>query len=164
MNRSGKIWGSTELVHSNGMFEFHRINAKKGGVCSKHKHQFKWNGFFVESGHLLIRVWKNDYALVDETHLYAGDFMQVKPGEFHQFEAIEDTVAFELYWAEFDSNDIVRETVGKITNSADDIGNLTVGNLKTTYSMNLDDMPSAFKPIQGDWGTITITDPKNNDK
>ena len=34
------------------------------------------------------------------------------PGEYHQFEAVEDTVAFELYWAEFDHEDIERETVG----------------------------------------------------
>lgn len=111
-NIAGKVWGQTESVLANGVLEFHRIEAKAGGVCSKHKHKWKWNGFFVESGHLIIRVWKNDYNLVDETHLKAGDFCQVKPGEFHQFEAVEDTVAFELYWAEFDHNDIERENVG----------------------------------------------------
>ena len=31
---------------------------------------------------------------------------------FHQFEGLEDGVAFELYWAEFDHNDIQRESVG----------------------------------------------------
>lgn len=110
--KAGKVWGETTLLHANGVLEFHRIETIKGGVCSKHKHEFKWNGFFVESGKLLIRVWKGDYALVDETILEPGDFTQVKPGEFHQFEALEDTVAFELYWAEFNHNDIVRETVG----------------------------------------------------
>ena len=33
--------------------------------------------------------------------------------ELHQFEGLEDGVAFELYWAEFDHNDIERETQGK---------------------------------------------------
>jgi len=111
--KQGKIWGNTHLIHKNGVLEFHRIEASKDTKCSKHKHSFKWNGFFVESGHLIIRVWQNDYDLVDETHLFAGDFTQVKPGVFHQFEAAEDTVAFELYWAEFDHNDIQRETVGE---------------------------------------------------
>ena len=60
----------------------------------------------------MIRVWKNDYNLVDETILEDGDFTQVKPGEYHQFEALEDTIAFELYWAEFDHGDIIRESVG----------------------------------------------------
>jgi hypothetical protein len=58
---SGKVWGSTELIEANGALEFHRIATRKGGVCSKHLHEFKWNGFYVESGTLLIRVWQNDY-------------------------------------------------------------------------------------------------------
>ena len=111
-NISGKIWGLTQLIHANGVLEFHRIETNKGGVCSKHLHKYKWNGFFVESGKMLIRVWKNDYDLVDQTILNPGDFTQVKPGEFHQFEALEDTVAFELYWAEFNHNDIQRRSVG----------------------------------------------------
>ena len=110
--KAGKVWGQTELIHANGVLEFHRIETKKGGVCSKHKHKYKWNGFFVEAGTLLIRAWKNDYALTDETVLGPGDFTQIKPGELHQFEALEDSVAFELYWAEFDHNDIERDTVG----------------------------------------------------
>jgi len=111
---SGKVWGKTSLVHANGVLEFHRIETVKGGVCSKHAHEFKWNGFFVESGKLLIRVWKNDYDLVDETILNPGDFTRVKPGEYHQFEALEDCVAFELYWAEFNHADIIRENVGGV--------------------------------------------------
>ncbi len=109
---AGKVWGATELLEANGVLEFHRIEARKGGVCSKHKHKYKWNGFFVESGELIIRVWKNNYDLVDETIVKAGQFTKVAPGEYHQFEATQDTVAFELYWAEFDHDDIERETVG----------------------------------------------------
>jgi hypothetical protein len=45
--------------------------------------------------------------------LSAGQFTQVKPGLVHQFEGLEDGVAFELYWAEFNHDDIVRKTVGK---------------------------------------------------
>lgn len=29
----------------------------------------------------------------------------VKPGEFHKFEAIENTVAYEIYWTELSSLD-----------------------------------------------------------
>ena len=109
---AGKVWGSTELIEANGALEFHRIFTKKGGVCSKHKHEFKWNGFFVESGIMKVTVWQDDQGLVDETILYPGDFTTVKPGKFHQFEGIESGVAFELYWAEFSHNDIVRRTSG----------------------------------------------------
>ena len=56
-----------------------------------------------------IEANKGDYA---ETVLLPGDFTQVKPGKIHQFEGVEDGVAFELYWAEFNHDDIVRRTVG----------------------------------------------------
>jgi len=108
----GKVWGTTELIESNSSLEFHRIQIVKGGVCSKHKHYSKWNGFYVESGKLIIRVWKKDYTLVDETIVSTGQYTKVIPGEYHQFEAVEDTIAFEIYWTALDSNDIQRETVG----------------------------------------------------
>ena len=114
--KAGKIWGQTELIHANGVLEFHRIEFKKNVACSKHKHKFKWNGFYVESGKMMIKVWQNDYKLVDETILNAGDFTRVKPGVFHQFIGLEDGVAFELYWAEFDHNDIERERQGHRVN------------------------------------------------
>ena len=108
----GKVWGSTSPIETNGVFEFHRIEIKSGGYCSKHKHKHKHNGFFVESGKLEIHVWKKNYELVDITVLNAGDYTSVPPGEFHMFKCIEDTVCFELYWAKFDHDDIERENVG----------------------------------------------------
>jgi mannose-6-phosphate isomerase-like protein (cupin superfamily) len=115
--KAGKIWGNTELIHANGVLEFHRIEYKSGYKCSEHYHKHKWNGFFVESGKMLVRVWQtaDQEGLVDETILEAGDFTQVKPGLVHQFEGIEDGVAFELYWAEFSHDDIERRTVGTKT-------------------------------------------------
>ena len=111
--QAGKIWGTTALLESNSSLEFHRITVVKGSRCSQHLHQHKWNGFFVESGSLLIRVWRNNYDLVDETILTAGEYTRVAPGEYHQFEGLEDTVAFELYWTDsVHSDDIVRRTAG----------------------------------------------------
>ena len=112
MVKNGKIWGMTEKIVANSSFEFHRIEFKAGYKCSEHFHRFKWNGFYVESGRMLIRVWQNDYDLVDETILEPGDYTQVKPGVYHQFEGLLDGVAFELYFAEFNHDDIVRRTVG----------------------------------------------------
>ena len=37
--KAGKIWGQTELIHANGVLEFHRIEFKKGYKCSEHEHQ-----------------------------------------------------------------------------------------------------------------------------
>ena len=116
-NIAGKIWGQTELIHKNGVLEFHRIDYKAGYKCSEHKHNFKWNGFFVESGKMIVRTWQEDQGLLDETILNAGDFTQVKPGKFHQFEGLEDGVAFELYWAEFNHDDIQRRTSGTVVDN-----------------------------------------------
>ncbi len=78
--KAGKVWGQTELIHANGVLEFHRIEYKAGFKCSEHEHKYKFNGFFVESGQMIVRVWQdNDQAgLVDETILNAGDFTVVK--------------------------------------------------------------------------------------
>ena len=73
--------------------------------------QMEW--VFVESGEMIVRVWQDDQGLVDETILKAGDFTMVKPGKYHQFEGTEDGVAFELYWAEFNHDDINRRSFGK---------------------------------------------------
>ena len=93
--KAGKIWGTTELVEANCALEFHRIEMKKGGIMK-------------------VSVWQKDYDLIDETILKPGDYTKVKPGLYHQFECIESGVAFELYWATFNHDDIVRETVGKM--------------------------------------------------
>ena len=45
--KAGKVWGTTELIEANGALEFHRIEMHEGGVCSKHLHRYKWNGFYV---------------------------------------------------------------------------------------------------------------------
>ena len=77
--KQGKVWGMTELICANHALEFHRIDFKKGGVCSKHKHKFKWNGFYVVSGKLLIRNWRHCQDLLDETILGPGEFNAVEP-------------------------------------------------------------------------------------
>ena len=67
----------------------------------------------------MVSVWKSGYDLVDKTTICSGQFHVVPPQEYHQFEALEDTIAFELYWAEFDHNDIKRESVGHRTDGDD---------------------------------------------
>lgn len=109
--KSGKIWGKTEALFSRNNVEVHRIEVEQGGYCSRHKHRGKWNMFFIESGELEVLQYKDDGAH-DTTILVAGDNCAVPPGELHQFRAITDVIAYELYWVELDANDIVRETVG----------------------------------------------------
>jgi len=111
-NITGKVWGDTSVLIQNSNVELHKINVKAGFRCSEHKHEHKWNGFYVISGVLEIHVAKNDYDLTDVTTLRAGDFTSVRPGEFHWFNCVEDCIALEVYYPEALSEDIVRRSVG----------------------------------------------------
>jgi len=110
----GKIWGSTNCIFAKNNVEIHRIEIKKGGYCSLHKHIGKWNLFYVEQGRIEVRIDRSDANVVitDKTVLCAGDSTYVEPGQYHQFLGLEDSVVFEVYWTELFTDDIVRKTVG----------------------------------------------------
>ena len=112
MKSAGKIWGTTTQIEANGSLEFHRIEFKKDFQCSEHYHSTKSNGFFVEEGKLMIKMWPENTEIVDTTILNKGDYMEVPAGVWHQFVGLTDGIAFELYWSEFDKDDIVRRSQG----------------------------------------------------
>lgn len=114
--KSGKAWGATHPIELRESVEVHHISVKLGGFCSKHCHHIKHNTFYVVSGKLLVKVWKHDYPLVDETTLGPGESMTVAPGEYHQFEGLAETEAIEIYHVNIDPNDIARDSHGGLIN------------------------------------------------
>jgi len=110
MEKAGKIWGCTTRIRPG----VHHLSIKKGGYCSKHRHLHKSNWFYVVSGELRIKTWKNDYDLCDETVLLPGDYCVVHPDEYHLFQALRQTEVIEGYFIELDEGDIEREDVGGI--------------------------------------------------
>lgn len=108
----GKIWGNTECIFDKNNVSVHRIEANKGYMCSKHYHLHKHNIFYVEKGALQIEVWQKDYDLVDTTIISDGQSTSVSPGLQHRFSALEDTIAFEIYFVELDNSDIIRSNTG----------------------------------------------------
>lgn len=113
----GKVWGQTSPIFCKNNVEIHRIEGRKGGYCSKHRHWAKFNMFFMEKGKLKITVVK-DYGsgvLDDITIIGPGQHTIVPPGQYHQFEILEDCIAYEIYWVELDPSDIERETIGGTT-------------------------------------------------
>jgi len=110
---SGKVWGKTKCLFSNGTSEFHIINAVKGGYCSKHKHLSKHNRFFVLSGQLEIITYTQTGE--DKVVIGPGEFTDVPPAVFHKFVALTDVECLEIYWIDTingNGNDIVREDIG----------------------------------------------------
>lgn len=113
MSITGKVWGTTEIVLSTPLIEIHKLTIKPRHRCSLHVHRHKCNAFLVTSGRLFIDVTKNDYPLTDITELKAGELMTVPPGEHHQFRTGDDPCeAFEIYYPEALSEDIVRKDYG----------------------------------------------------
>ena len=110
--KNGKIWGETQKIFDLNNISIHRIVIKKNACCSTHHHEHKYNMFFVESGKLLIKHWQNDYDLVDDTILHAGESCEIPPQHLHQFVALEDTVAYEIYYVLLDDKDIIRKDCG----------------------------------------------------
>ena len=110
-SNQAKYWGNTQCIFIHLLSEAHRIEAVKGGFCSKHKHQNKWNRFFVESGELRVTIYKEHGEEI--TVVKPGQFTDVPPGVYHRFEALTDVVAYEFYWVDgIQTNDIVRDDVG----------------------------------------------------
>jgi mannose-6-phosphate isomerase-like protein (cupin superfamily) len=111
--KAGKVWGVTETLLKKSNLHIEGLTIEPFKRCSMHKHERKWNGFYVASGRLLIEVKKNAYNLIDVTELLPGDFMAVPPGEFHRFVSeSEGATGIELYWPDDLADDIIREDVG----------------------------------------------------
>ena len=56
----GKFWGTTRCVFYNGNTDIWEINVKKGGFCSEHFHDYKWNRFVVTKGRLKVTIFFDD--------------------------------------------------------------------------------------------------------
>jgi len=108
MDEKAKVWGGTQELFFKNNVELHRIKVNIGACCSKHKHEHKFNAFYIEKGKLKISAWEGEIPV--ETTICERQTLVIRPGLYHMFEALENTVAFEIYWTEICGDDIVRET------------------------------------------------------
>jgi len=112
--KSGKVWGETTTLLKTPFVEVHKLSIRSNSACSLHKHERKWNAFYVEHGRLFIEVHKLAYDLVDLTELAPGEITTVAPGEYHRFftRGGPTVECLEIYYPEPLSDDIIRKTVG----------------------------------------------------
>jgi quercetin dioxygenase-like cupin family protein len=106
MNKLGKKWGFSSSIFLNESVQIDRIEILKEQSCSKHYHQYKYNLFFVEKGSILVHRWENDIKITSS--LDAHESITIEPNIYHQFEAIEDSVVYEIYYTKLENNDIIR--------------------------------------------------------
>jgi mannose-6-phosphate isomerase-like protein (cupin superfamily) len=110
--KQGKVWGTTvKMFEIPGVITIHSLEIKAGGFCSEHVHKTRKNIFYVIAGKLAVQIWRSDFS-VDRTVLNAGEITEVDCGVYHDFEALEDTLALEIYTGDVGETDIVRRTMG----------------------------------------------------
>lgn len=107
MNKSAKVWGITSEIFSNDSSSIHRIEIVKHQFCSKHLHEHKYNMFFVENGKILVHKWENNTK--NTIVLNAKDSTIIQPNIYHQFEALEDSIVYEIYYIKLNNDDIIRD-------------------------------------------------------
>jgi mannose-6-phosphate isomerase-like protein (cupin superfamily) len=107
------VWGFTSPIFEEAAFAMHRLVVNGGHRCSRHYHRTKFNGFFVESGEIVVTVWQPE-GTTDMTLLKEGESLIVPPGVDHMFQGISPkSVVFETYWTELRADDIVRKNTGE---------------------------------------------------
>jgi len=91
-----KPWGDVQTLHVDRDLLLQRIRVARGGFCSVHRHEARWNRFAIGTGRLIIEMWAKARRTV--AVLSAGGSLDVAPGLWHRFTAVEPVVAFEVYW------------------------------------------------------------------
>ena len=109
--RQGKSWGYTTDFFRNAMVSAYHLEVRKGGYCSEHKHDHKYNSFYVVSGELEITIWREGEK-PDVTIIGPGQSTAVSPGFWHKFKGITSVHCIEIYQVLLIDPDIKRRTEG----------------------------------------------------
>jgi glycine betaine/choline ABC-type transport system substrate-binding protein len=113
-----KLWGWNVPFYKDYSIELCEIRVKSGGYSSKHYHEYKENTFKITKGKLAVFVFNEDGSKQLLTYYLDPDSPAVtlSPKVVHQFFALEETTAIELYRSSTDSKidpqDIIRLSEG----------------------------------------------------
>lgn len=106
-NKILKIWGFKYRLLETATTVVDLLTLKKGGFCSWHYHDFKYNLFIVLEGKILIET--EDYTKV----LLKNDYYAVSPKIKHRFIAKSKAKLMEvMYTNPVLEDDIIREKQG----------------------------------------------------
>ena len=106
-NKIIKVWGFKYRLLETATTVVDVLTLKKGGFCSWHYHDFKYNLFIVLEGKVIIET--DDYTKV----LIKGEYYAVAPKIKHQFIAKSKAKLMEvMYTNPVLEDDIIRERQG----------------------------------------------------
>lgn len=106
MSTWSKVWGRNTEIFRNSSCSVNIIHCKTGTRCSWHVHNTKYNLFHVIEGLITIRTEHGNHDLTK------GMSYLVHPGVRHEFRVMEESIAIEVMFVEYDPADIERFNVG----------------------------------------------------
>jgi len=107
MERTRKTWGEKENIFCNDLCEVSVLRLEPMQRCSWHRHQAKYNLFYVLEGELFI---KTEDGI---TTVRRGQVFQTKPGEWHEFQTrTNNALIIEVMYVRYEAEDIERKEVG----------------------------------------------------
>jgi quercetin dioxygenase-like cupin family protein len=107
MERTIKTWGEKIIIFQNDQCEMSVLELLPRQRCSWHRHNSKYNKFYVLEGELFI---KTDWGIAT---LRPGQVFTTRPLEWHEFQtAKESCKVIEVMYTKYDPEDIERETLG----------------------------------------------------
>lgn len=110
MERELKIWGERWVIRKDSTHAVSYLYIKGNYRCSWHCHRTKFNLFVVITGTLLLEI--QELGERREIVLNRGESFTIKPGQWHEFRAVEDCTAIEEMYVEYDEGDIIRKVIG----------------------------------------------------
>ena len=85
-----KEWGREEWLVNNEKYCLKKLYVNEGKMCSYHCHKNKDETFFINKGHIILRLGEEFRKLRE------GDAIRIEPNTYHSFGGLEDTVILEV--------------------------------------------------------------------
>jgi mannose-6-phosphate isomerase-like protein (cupin superfamily) len=99
-----KGWGREVWIANNDLYCGKILEIDLGKRCSLHFHKLKTESFYLRTGQLRVRVQDSAAAPIEEFVLNAGECMDIRPGQVHQMEALQQAELYEFSTQHFDSD------------------------------------------------------------
>lgn len=112
-----KTWGYEKIIVNNEKYCMKELHLNKNFQCSLHYHQDKDETFYVQSGHVFLEVesFIPGVGLQGTTrHLKAGDIFRLRPGTWHRFTGIENSLIIEVSTTDSPMDSYRREKSRKV--------------------------------------------------